>query len=337
MEYRHAVKRIVAVIDSAVAGTFPDRDRIYIANPHAGTHYRHHRTVTVASHYHDGAVDRDLEIYWTESPKEAREVIRALSTPTIVVSLGGDGTHNHCLRAGMEVSEGISFLRVPLGSGNDAGATASLKEFLAALHHPLRERPIPAVRVFRNGRENGTPEAAFNIASVGIDAFITAMHDKWRAILPGNTYRLLVNLAVLRYERLVNLGPSRLKLSRSPGERSDATAHVDDGMKTRILIAMGVSGNRTYGDHMRVLPGEENVCVLGTASLRDKFRMKRLFYAGRHVDEDITTMHSAKGIEIEYDGPMPLQMDGEAMWLQREDFPLRMEIRTDAVSIIDPE
>ncbi len=337
MEYRHAVERIVSVIDNAVARSFPDRDRIYIANPHAGTHYRHHRTVTVASHYEEHAIETNPTIHWTGGPEEARKAIHALSAPTIVVSLGGDGTHNHCLRAGMEGADGIAFLRVPLGSGNDAGATASLKEFLAALNHPLRERPIPAVKVLRNGGGNGTPEAAFNIASVGIDAFITAMHDKWRAILPGNTYRLLVNLAVLRYERLVKLGPSKLKLTVSSPETTGSAKPVDDGHRRRTLVAMGVTGYRTYGDHMRVLPGKENVCVLGTANLLDKFRMKSLFYAGRHVEEEITTMYSAEEMVIEYDGTLPLQMDGEAMWLRREDFPLRMKIQTNAVNIVDPE
>ena len=87
---------------------------------------------------------------------------------------------------------------------------------------------------------------------------------------------------------------------------------------------------------MQVLPGDENVCVLGTAGLRDKFRMKRLFYAGLHIHESLTKMYRSTEITMEYDGRLPLQMDGEAVWLDGTDFPLTMKVRERAVSIIDP-
>ncbi|MFA7565768.1 MAG: diacylglycerol kinase family protein [Alkalispirochaeta sp.] len=340
MEYRHAIGRIAAVIDAAVERSFPGRRRVYIANSFAGTRQRRRRTVSLASGYPEVYDSAACEIHWTGSPEEAAAVIRGLSaghrpgdeTP-VVVSLGGDGTHNHCLRAGMDAPDTVTFLRVPLGSGNDAGSTASLREFFEILNGSLRERFIPAVEVVRLGNPEAPVDAAFNIASVGIDAFITAMHDKWRTVLPGNTYRLLVNMAVLRYERLVNMGPSRLTLASENG-----TGEIlDDGFRPRTLIAMGVSGGRTYGDHMRVLPGEENICVLGKANLFDKFRMKRLFYAGRHVEEPLTTMYRSEEIVLEYDGRLPLQMDGEALWLEKKDFPLRMRMLPKTVSIIDPE
>ncbi len=342
MDYRHAIERLVGAIDDAVERSFPERRRIYIANAHAGTRHRHNRTVSVAAKIPRRENSAARSLFWTDRAEQAVSVVRGLlespevaAAKPVVVSLGGDGTHNHCLRTGMESPEGCTFLRVPLGSGNDGGTTASLHEFLTLLEQPLRDRYIPALEVYRQGNPAVPMVAAFNIASVGIDAFITAMHDKWRTILPGNTYRLLVNLAVLRYERLVKLGPSRLVLKHSAGNDSSDT--IDDGFRPRILVAMGVSGYRTYGDHMWVLPGNENVCVLGTAGLRDKFRMKRLFYAGLHVNEPLTTMYQAREVTIEYDRPVPLQTDGEAVWLNRNDFPLTMKVREGAVSVIDPE
>jgi len=336
MRYQTALERIIGVIERTLAGTFPDARRIYIANPHAGTRRRHRRSESVAQSLPEvdrGGLGDRYRIVWSESVDETVGTIDSVAADdpgeVIVVSLGGDGTHNHTLRTAMRYPS-VAVLRVPLGSGNDANEFETLQEFLTALTRPLRRRRIPSVEVTRLGTPGVPPVAAFNIASLGIDAFITAMHDRWRTVLPGNTYRLLVDAAVLRYERLVDLTRSGLTLRDGDGRE------VDEGEAVRILIAMGVSGRRTYGDHMRVLPGEENVCVLGTAGLRDKLRMKRLFYEGRHVDEPLTRMYRAEELTITYDRALPLQLDGEAEWVRPEAFPLRFRVVPDSVSVIDP-
>ncbi|MFP4153624.1 MAG: diacylglycerol/lipid kinase family protein [Alkalispirochaeta sp.] len=337
MRYQTALERIIGAIEKTLSGTFPDGRRLYIANPHAGTRRRHRRTEMVARalpEFHGAGNNRLFRIVWSESVAETIRAIESASTDdpggVIVVSLGGDGTHNHTLRTAMRYPS-VAVLRVPLGSGNDANEFETLPEFLAALNRPLRRRRIPAVEVARLGTPEAPVVAAFNIASLGIDAFITAMHDRWRALMPGDTYRLFVDAAVLRYERLVDLTVSGLTFRDGDGSTIDA------GEAVRILIAMGVSGGRTYGDHMRVLPGEENVCVLGTANLRDKLRMKRLFYEGRHVDEPLTRMYRAEELTIRYDRSLPLQLDGEAEWVRPEEFPLRFRILHDAVEVIKPE
>ena len=344
MRYHDALETIIAVVDAALSRDFPDYPRVYITNRHAGTRHRHRRTVTVARalrrHAQVPRMQHVPAIHRTAGAEEAVGIVQELqrrraaggvAIPTIVVSLGGDGTHNHCLHAGMNTPDSVIFLRVPLGSGNDASETESLADFLNSLSGPLRTEWVPAVEVLREGDRTAPACAAFNIASLGIDAFITAMHDRWRTILPGNTYRLLVDLAVLRYEKLVNLAPCRLSVMRRDGTVSD------EGSTVRMLVAMGVSGHRTYGDHMHVLPGDENVCVLGWAGLRDKLRIKRLFYAGAHVSEPITTMYRSDEIVVSYDRALPLQTDGEAIWLTREDFPLRFRIQDRAVQVISPE
>ncbi|MDA3949881.1 MAG: diacylglycerol kinase family protein [Spirochaeta sp.] len=343
MRYQDAVDTIIAVVDAAISHSFPDHPRAFITNRHAGTRHRHRRTVAVARTLRQQERVPRLrhipEVHRTATAREAVGVVRelqrrsaaqAIGNPTVVVSLGGDGTHNHCLRAGMSDPETVVFLRVPLGSGNDASDTESLAAFLDAITGTLHIAWVPAVEVLREGDPTAHPLAAFNIASLGIDAFITAMHDRWRTILPGNTYRLLVDLAVLRYETLVNLAPCGLAVTQPSG------SVIDEGTAVRMLIAMGVSGHRTYGDHMHVLPGEENVCVLGWAGLRDKLRIKRLFYAGAHVAEPITTMYQSGDIIISYDRPVPVQMDGEAMWLNSDDFPLRFRLRHRAVQVLTP-
>lgn len=345
MDYRSALERIIGEVDRRIVQVYPSHNRLYIANPRAGTRYRHLRTVGIAralTGQRAEACDvRPVKrtVAWTETAAEAVKIVRSTvlsryvgepidSDPTIVISLGGDGTHNHCLAAGIDSPGEVLFLRVPLGSGNDA-TDVSLEEFFARLGGDFVERWNPAVEVIPSGR--GTPRYfAFNIASLGIDAFITAMHDRWRRILPGNTYRLLVNLAVLRYERLVDLKPSTLKVISLDGRS------IETPFERRTLIVFGASGHRTYGDHMQVLPGDDNVCVMGSAGLRDKLRMKRLFFQGEHVHEAITSMYRAQEVVVDYSGDLPIQVDGEASWIHADEFPLRIRLRERGVRVIDP-
>jgi diacylglycerol kinase family enzyme len=242
----------------------------------------------------------------------------------VIVSLGGDGTHNHVLQASLDCGGRGLFLRLPLGSGNDAAGTESLEQSLVDLEGVMAPRWIPAVRI----RTPQWERYAFNIASVGLDAYVTILHEKWRRILPGNTYRLLVDLAVLRYDQALEVGPIALR-----GTAFDGST-VDLGTTPRSLVVMGASGNRTYGDHMRVLPGEENVCVIERAGLLEKLRMKQLFYEGRHVDEPITAMYRLQRLAAEYSGTLPLQYDGEARYLNADDFPLTMEAVRSAVRVL---
>jgi diacylglycerol kinase family enzyme len=307
---------------------FPHRPVVFVANPAAGTRHRH-RVVARIARQRCGGEGRMPEIWWTASGEEARRRVRERldrsgGAPPIVVSLGGDGTHNHVLQAGMEGNGGALFLRLPLGSGNDAAGTASLRDALDELEGAVAPVRIPAVRI--TGQRSS--HVAFNIASVGIDAYVTILHDRWRKILPGNTYRLLVDLAVLRYDRALAVGPLGIAV-RTPGG-----GILDLGAVPRSLVALGATGHRTYGDHMAVLPGDENLCVIARTGLFDKMRMKGLFYRGAHVDQPITSMHRATGITLSYDGRMPLQFDGETRWLEGGDFPLRMEIEADAVPVL---
>jgi len=191
----------------------------------------------------------------------------------------------------------------------------------------MAPRWIPAVRIT-------TPrwrQYAFNIASVGIDAYVTLLHNRWRSVLPGNTYRLLVDLAVLRYDQALRVGPLSLRGTTWDGSIRDL------GETPRSLVVMGVSGNRTYGDHMHVLPGEDNVCVIERAGLVDKMRMKRLFYEGSHVTEAITSTYTLQRLEARYGGSLPLQYDGEACYLSAEDFPVTLEVVHSAVRVLAPD
>lgn len=265
---------------------------------------------------------------WTHSVAHAVETMEKIvdGRDLIVVSIGGDGTHNGVLSAVLDARhKNVAFVRVPVGSGNDSTSVGRIGEYLSSLGGALGVREIPAVEVQTRRRRL----YSFNIASLGIDAYVTDLHDKWRRRFPGNTYRIAADLAVLRFEKNVGLGPSRLIGTTTEG------TEVDMGAGVRNLIVFGAEGGRTYGDHMRVLPGEENVCIIGTAGLLEKIRIKKLFFSGRHGDLPVTTMARLESLRVEYAGRLPLQVDGEAHWIDEDEFPVTFSRIERSVTVIN--
>lgn len=328
MQYRDALQLIADYVTASLARARPGHPVLGVINSRAGTAARHRAVIQVAENLTISRGDtdgEDLTTVWTDSVEALHEVMqrwvervgaRSGGKTPIIASFGGDGTHNQVLRAVPSGPDGeapqIWFFRVPLGSGNDAVGVSSLPAVIESLSAPLEPVWIPEVEV----RTPRRTLRSFNIASVGIDAFVTMMHHRLRKALPGNTYRIIANLALLIYERLVNLGPISVE-----------TAEEDLGEARRALIAFGVHGNLTYGDHIRILPGEENLCVFESVSLLGKLKMKRLLMEGNHVHQPLTTMRSTNRITLRYDRRLTVQVDGEADWLEAEDFPLVMQIR----------
>ncbi len=340
MQYRQALQLVADHSTVSLARRFIGHPVLGIINGRAGTTAKHRLLLRVVENLTPAGSERtksndDLNVstVWTDTVDALHEVMarwirreyRSGGPAPIVVSFGGDGTHNQVLQAVDNVpevpSEGIWYFRVPLGSGNDAVGVESLEDVLDSLQGELAPRWIPEVEVVTPRRTL----RAFNIASVGIDAFVTMMHHRLRKLLPGNTYRLIANAALLIYEKLVNLGPMSIV---SDGE--------DLGTGDRILVAFGVHGHLTYGDHIRILPNEENLCIFNRASLLVKLKMKKLLMHGNHVHETVTTMRKTSEITIRYDRRITVQVDGEADWLEPEDFPLVMRTRDRSRKVLQP-
>lgn len=331
MHYRESLQLLADYITTSLAACFPGHPVLGVINERAGTVTRHGELEAVVDRLPRSLPPPSTEVnsstVWTDSVEALQDVLsdwfdRSVTrkTPTpIVVSLGGDGTHNQVMRSVTASAENIWFFRVPIGSGNDAVGIDSLQEVLASLSADLAPVWVPEVEVVTPRRTLH----AFNIASVGIDAFVTMMHDRLRRVLPGNTYRIVANIAILAYERLVNLAPLHI-----------VTADEDLGSQERILVAFGVHGKLTYGDHIRILPGDDNLCIFRRVSLRQKLRMKRLIFRGEHVNHPITTMRQTREITLHYNQRLPVQVDGEADWLEPDDFPLIMRTRERARRVL---
>jgi diacylglycerol kinase family enzyme len=258
----------------------------------------------------------------TETLLQEAELQRAV-TPggrpfNLVIAAGGDGTSLEVLSALYAASPALrsnfAVLRLPMGTGNDGADAAELDKALDLLIHPTRIELQRALKLSTATAGKG-PFPAFNILSVGLDAFVTHMTNKMKGSLPGDSYKLWVDIAALLYDRVYHVGPMDVRITDEKGNA------IQEFHEKVLLMAVGASGHRTYGSHKWILPDERNICAVMQMPLFRKLALKGLFTTGRHVDKKESMLFSAPKVEFRGQFPILAQMDGETVLLTPEDFP----------------
>ncbi|MFW5884295.1 MAG: diacylglycerol/lipid kinase family protein [bacterium] len=283
-----------------------------------------------------GADSIAIRFHYTHYVGHAGEITRELlgaKQPDVhlIVSAGGDGTHAEVLAA-FEAAETSSaapggeryFIRLPLGTGNDGADAPDLPRAVRLLLGCAEQRRAGQIDVMPVGMP---VFRGYNIASIGLDAYVAYLTNRLKRRFGGDLYRLIADVMTLLYERVVGAGRMVVDLvdERSRAERLEGTF---------LLLAMGVSGYRRYGGGKQVLPGYENLCAVERLGVIGKIRLKPLFYRGEHVHEPNVVMRSARRITVSYDRPIPLQIDGETVWLTAESFPLEMHVQAPRVPVL---
>lgn len=276
----------------------------------AGLHAKSFNTVSVQTHY-------------TSAPGHASQIVAELvETPRegelVIVSAGGDGTHGEVVRVLVPAAEKIdaTVIRLPMGTGNDGADAPTFAEACGLLTFGTRLTGVPFVRVTE---ATGQQHFAFNIASLGLDAYVTDVGNRLKRIVPGDIYKGVADVATLFYEPVIGIGETRARIEFPSGESDTLVGRF-------IIFALGASGHRSYGDGKAVLPGADNLCAIETVGLRRKLQLKSLLYDGRHTGEPEVTMRNCRRVELHYDGKVPMQLDGEGVWLTPESFPITMEV-----------
>jgi diacylglycerol kinase family enzyme len=285
---------------------------------------------------------RSIEIktvHYTERPGHARRITEDILASEakarsgmehLLIGCGGDGTANEIctalVTAGADVLERLKLLRLPLGTGNDVADARTFSEAYELILGSQRTSKSGAL-VVTGARD--APRYSFNIASVGLDAFIADLTNRFKRVIPGQAYKALVDVGSLFYEQSVKPRPM------------DVQMHTHNGVVgiTGIvpsMIVVGVSGGRTYGGHMPVLPGPENICVVDQMGALSKIRNKKLFYEGRHGQLPEVRFYTASRVDIHYSARIPLQLDGELVWLEAKDFPVSLRVLDPAINILRP-
>ncbi len=245
----------------------------------------------------------------------------------LIITAGGDGTSLEALtalyHAPAALRSSLAILRLPMGTGNDGADGRDLDAALDLLVHPTRVVYQRAVRLRTSSGRIG-PFLAFNILSVGLDAFVTHMTNLMKGKLPGDSYKLWVDIATLFYDRVYTVAPMEVDVY---GEGEVRTLGFRDQL---LLLAFGATGRRTYGANKPILPNDHNVCAVSQMPLLKKIALKSLFTTGRHADRSEARLFDARAVVLRYGEPILAQMDGEAVRLEPEDFPVTIEL-TDPV------
>jgi diacylglycerol kinase family enzyme len=276
----------------------------------------------------------------TEHGGHAAEIVKALlqeamaeekaekSSLYLLITAGGDGTVLEALGelygAPEPLRERFVVLRLPLGTGNDGADSPEIDAALDRLILPAKIVLTRALRLCTATPGKG-PYLAFNILSVGLDAFVTHMTNKMKTHLPGDSYKLWVDLAALFYDRIYHV------------DYMDVTAYDEQGglVKTFrekvLLLAVGATGNRTYGSHKRILPDQRNVCGVKQMPLLRKIALKDLFTTGAHVHKPESILFNAAKVQFRSSFHILAQMDGETVLLEPKDFPASIELTEPAI------
>jgi diacylglycerol kinase family enzyme len=253
----------------------------------------------------------------------------------LIIAAGGDGTSRDVMlalySAPAHVRSNIAVLRLPLGTGNDGTDSACLSGALELLVNPVHIEFAPAVLLTTApdgpAGEKG-PYLAFNILSVGLDAFVTHMTNKMKGRFPGDSYKLWVDIASIFYDSAYKV------------DYLDVRALDDQNSEIRLihekllLLAMGVSGYRTYGSQKKILPDDRNVCAIKQMLLHRKVAIKSQAAKGTHINNPEADLFSAHRLEFSGKYPILAQMDGETILLQLEDFPAAMELTAPVIPLL---
>lgn len=274
-----------------------------------------------------------LRLHLTERAGHASEIARSIvedaaadapGTRRIVLTAGGDGTslETASVLVGLapELSSRFALLRLPFGTGNDGSEGRTLETALERFLGPVSAEPRAALRIIPNPEGGKAPLWSFNIASVGVDAFICQMTNRLKTFFPGDSYKLWVDLSSVFYDLIWPPAPLTIRAWDAAGAETMAL------VEKCLLFAMGVSGRRTYGSNKGILPDGDNACAIYQMPLLQKLASKDKISAGTHRGLDGVRLFSGRRFEMGYGAGILLQCDGEVTELGAADFPLVVEV-----------
>ena len=275
----------------------------------------------------------------------------------LIVTAGGDGTslevQTALYKSAMEgpkhnnaIMNKITILRLPLGTGNDGTDGHTIEETIDLLKSGLVFANTRAIRVYpqktisdeeykaaaaKCGKKAEkycdvnykAPWYAFNIVSIGLDAYVVYMTNYIKKHLPGDLYQFCVPLSGLVYDKDFKTGTAKITLDNG-----------EEIVTPITLMAFGASGNRVYGGGHKVLPDLNNLCIAQKHSLMTLIKENHRFADGTFMEKNLARLKSAEKIIIEYDQPILMQCDGETVMLTPEQFPLVMELTAPCLRVI---
>ena len=265
-------------------------------NPHAGHGDSKLKAEALAPKYKGEVILGDI------TEVESYETLLApLTAEDRVVLCGGDGTLNRFVNdtEGIEINCEIDYFAI--GTGND---------FLHDLDMQAGVDPIPVDKYLKElptVEVKGKTCRFLNGVGFGIDGYCCEMGDKIKAESdePVNYTAIAIKGLLFHY------------LPRTATVTVDGVTHT----YKKAWIAATMKG-RFYGGGMMTAPDQDRLAEDGRVTLvlfhgTSRLRTLTIFpsiFKGEHVKHTkAVAVHTGKEITVTFDGPAPLQVDGETV------------------------
>lgn len=282
------------------------------------------RRVVVVSNESSGGADDDtlravtdglrslgevIELTPSDSDRFGEEIRGQVRDGDTVVSAGGDGTLHYLINALKDRLEDVTFVVVPMGTGNDFARTLGLDE-----------DPVEAVADLASATER-----AFDVAQVrgpGVDRLFI------NACMGG--FPVAVNKAIDE-DLKKRIGPVAFWAGGIKVASDLPRFEVEvDGNRIEDCIAVGVGNGMTAGGGIRVFPdadpsdGQLDLCALTVSSVAAGLKLAVDVKRGEHVDTKAAHVLRGTRFEVRSVPPMEFNCDGDLVDLRT---PAAFEIR----------
>lgn len=257
-----------------------------------------------------------LRVAFTSKPFEAPDLARAAlrDGADLVVSVGGDGTHNEVVNGFFEGDEivrpGAALAVLSRGTGGDFRRTLGLgrcvgKEMAAAVEQlaACRLAPCDVGRLEYTADDGSLRVRRFiNIASFGIGGEVDRRVNESSKALGGKVSFLIGSVkASLAYK------------NRRVRVLVDGAPFVEGP-----IYSVAVANGKYFGGGMMMAPGAEiddgffDVVACGDFTFGESLQLGRTVYKGRHVAMPKVRQTRARSVVATSDETVLLDVDGEA-------------------------
>ena len=262
-----------------------------------------------------------LEVALTCRPGHARDLAAGSSRFQTVAVLGGDGAIHEAAGGLMRLPRDArpALGAIPVGSGNDFAFSVGMSP---RLDQAIAQFAAAPARWMDAGMCNGEPFV--ETLSFGLDAAIAldTMERRKRTGATGTALYMRSGLDQLLHHldsRRVRARFSGLGDAAKPASFWDQ-ARSGGGSAEGDVILCAVQAGPTYGGGFRICPGARfddgmlDVCIAHApvGLLKAAFVFLRA-KKGRHLGFREIEAFSARGLHLEFDAPLPVQIDGERL------------------------
>lgn len=267
-------------------------------NTTAGAHYGVER---IKAKMNEAFSCEPVELTDTISVENKGDFIKKITENDRLVVVGGDGTLNHFVNEIDDVEYPFPIYCYAAGTGNDFinDVTGVGTDMLVMINDYIRELPVVEV--------NGKTYKFINGIGYGIDGYCCEEGDKYRAKTgKAPNYTKIAIKGLLGAFKTVN---AKITVDGVTREYKNA------------WMAPTMNG-RYFGGGMMITPEQDRLNAeknLSIVSVHEKSRIKLLtvfpkIFKGNHVKHtDIFEVFVGKDVEVEFDRPVALQIDGETI------------------------